>query len=76
MIHLKNIHFINFDHWFLSLDDDNQKQIMERYGGLENYLGIQLTNEEYDEEKGFEFKIINQDRWAQAVLDHDFLNNL
>lgn len=73
---LNNTHFIHFDKWFENLDDKTQTEIIQNYGGLEKYLGIELVNEFYDEEKGFEFKIVNQDRLTEASLDHDFLNNL
>jgi hypothetical protein len=76
MIFLKNIHFINFDSWFCGLNENEQDQILQNYGGLEKYLGIELVNETYDEEKGFEFKIVDKDRWTQSLLVHDFLNNL
>lgn len=76
MIYLKNIHFINFDNWFINLDESTQNQLMQEYVGLEKYLGIELVSEIYDEEKGFEFKIVDQDRWSQSLITHDFLNNL
>ena len=60
----------------MNLDEKHQDEILQNYGGLEKYLGIELINETYDEEKGFEFKIINHDRWSQALLSHNFLNNL
>ena len=73
---LKNVHFVEFDKWFENLDEKNQDNIIQNYGGLENYLGIELVNETYDEEKGFEFKVINHDRWTEGLSKHDFLNNL
>ena len=76
LINLKNYHFLCFDAWFASLPEKNQDEIIENYGGLEKYLGIELTSENYSEETGFEFKIINYDRWNTAKGEHSFLSDL
>lgn len=75
-IFLKNIHFICFDNWFVKLPELEQNDLISKYEGLEKYLGIELASTSYDEEKGFEFKILDLDRWEQKKIEHDFLQNI
>lgn len=76
LIYLKNLHFVYFDDWFIKLSEKEQDELISSYGGLENYLGIELINTTYDEDKGFEFKIKDSERWEQKVKEHEFLNYL
>ena len=76
LINLKNYHFLSFDTWFASLSEKNQDEIIENYGGLEKYLGVELTSENYSDETGFEFRIINYDRWNKAKSEHSFLEGI
>jgi hypothetical protein len=73
-IYLKNIHFVYFDNWFIGLSEKEQDDLISNYGGLEKYLGINLISTKYDEEKGFEFEIVDKDRWNQKNIQHEFLN--
>lgn len=73
-IYLKNLHFVYFDDWFTRSTEKEQDELISNYGGLEKYLGIELSNTTYDEIKGFEFKIIDDERWEQKIKQHEFLN--
>ena len=75
-VFLKNIHFIYFDDWFINLSDEEQQDCMTKYPTVSDYTGLELVKEEYDEEKGFEFKIIDEIRWNLAKQNHEFLKDL
>jgi hypothetical protein len=75
-IFLKNIHFLLFDKWFEELSESEQQSILQNTPGLENYLGIHLKSEVFDEEKGFEFEVMDVDRWTKMKQLHEFLQNL
>lgn len=75
-IFLQNIHFAFFDQWFANLSEKEQHEILEKTPGVEKYAGIELVTETFDEQKGFEFKIVDQDKWNLAKQKHDFLSNI
>ena len=75
-IYLNNYHFLVFDQWFTTLPEKQQEQILENTPGIEKYLGIELVSEIFDIEKGFEFKIIDEEKWNSAKKAHHFLQNL
>jgi hypothetical protein len=75
-IFLRNVHFVLFDNWFINLTEKEQDFILENTPGIEKYLGIELQSETFDEEKGFEFKIVNKERWDKAKEKHDFIKDL
>ena len=75
-IYLKNIHFVLFDEWFTKLSESEQESILQNTPGIENYLGVHLKSEVFDEEKGFEFEIIDEDRWNTIKQIHEFLQSV
>lgn len=72
-VFLKNIHFVFFDNWFMNLSEKEQDTLISDYGGLEKYLGIKLNNPTYDEDKGFQFDIVDNERWNEKYAEHEFL---
>jgi hypothetical protein len=75
-IFLKNVHFLLFDQWFSLLSEAEQLSLTDKDPGLESYLGLLLKNEIYDEEKGFEFEIVDSEKWNKGKEKHDFLQSL
>ena len=75
-IYLNNLHFILFDEWFNKLPEDQQEKIFDESPNIESYLGINLVSEDFCEEKGFLFEIVNDAKWQSALTKHTFLSNL
>lgn len=68
-IYLTNTHLAILDRWYEYSSEELKSEIDAKYKSQLDYLGLELITETYGE-KGFEFRIINNENWEKAKKIH------
>ena len=68
-IYLTNTHLTILDNWYQKISKEAKNEIDSKYKSQLEYLGLELVAEIYGE-KGFEFRIINNENWEKAKELH------
>ena len=68
-IYLTNTHLAILDKWYQEISEELKNEIYLEYKCQLDYLGLELVAEIYGE-KGFEFRIVNNENWEKAKKLH------